>query len=282
MTDTLSLDGRLAPLVERELPYQEKLASRAIVPMFAAPDPLSEQVSQALLGMSVLETAGRRDWRNIRTPDGYQGWVAAAGLVDPPREWGGPWAEVTDLWANLRARAGSNLAPVTQAVIGTRFPVVGEVGKWAELVLPDGSHVWTEGHRVQVVGEAPLRPLGPRAVAATARRFLGTPYLWGGCSPVGIDCSGFVQLVMRLHGIPLLRDASMQAEQGVPIAQPDLADLVFFGPLESPGKITHVGMMMDRLRFIHSAGSDQVRINRLTDDRYQREFRFGRRVLPRR
>ncbi|HEU4753310.1 MAG TPA: C40 family peptidase, partial [Armatimonadota bacterium] len=115
----------------------------------------------------------------------------------------------------------------------------------------------------------------------TARRFLGVPYLWGGGSPVGLDCSGFVQLVMRLHGVELLRDAGPQMTQGEPVEAPDAADLVFFGPEGEPDRISHVGMMLDRERFIHAAGSDRVRINRLRDDPYGRIYRGARRVLPR-
>jgi cell wall-associated NlpC family hydrolase len=201
--------------------------------------------------------------------------------VEPPKDWGGPFAEVTDLWANLRGRASSTLAAVTQAVIGTRLPVASEHEKWIQLLLPSGKHAWTESHRVRVVGDSPLRPCRPRAILATARRFLGIPYLWGGCSPVGIDCSGFMQLVMRLHGIDLQRDASMQARQGAPVAEPDIADLVFFGPVDQRDKITHVGMMLDRSRFIHAAGSDRVRINQLSDPPYAQELRFGRRFITR-
>jgi hypothetical protein len=247
--------------------------------MFAAPDPLTEQVSQALLGMRVLETGGRDEWRLIRTPDGYQGWVATVGLAHFPDSWHGPYIEITDLWANLRAKADSKLTPVTQAIIGARLPLLSRDEKWVEVLLPDGRRVWTEAIRVVDVGESPLRSRAPRAICATARRFLSAPYLWGGNSPLGIDCSGFVQLVMRLHGIELLRDANQQATQGQPSPEPNTADLVFFGPVEQPQRITHVGMMLDRARFIHASGSRYVRIDRLTDEPYVHQLRFGRRYL---
>ena len=260
-------------------PYAEKLVARPLVPMFAAPDPLSEQVSQALMGMRVLETGGRDEWRLIRTPDGYQGWMATVGLAVIPHAWQGPFVEVIDLWANLRGRASFKLTAATQAIIGTRLPLLSRDEKWVELLLPDGRHVWTEAIRVMEVGTEPPRPRLPRAICSTARRFLGVPYLWGGCSPMGIDCSGFMQLVMRLHGIQLLRDAQQQASLGAPSPEPNAADLVFFGPDDRPEKITHVGMMLDRSRFIHAAGSDRVRINRLSDEPYVHQFRLARRYL---
>jgi SH3-like domain-containing protein len=269
--------------------YPERLIARAVVPMFRAPDLLSEQVSQALLGQTVQETGGRDEWRLIRTPDGYQGWAPADALVDPPADWGPPWAEVTDLWANLRADADYRLAAAAQAMIGTRLPVLvkslpGEpivAGKegWTRLRHPDGRSVWTEDHRLTLLASKPVRPGSPSAAVRTARRFLGVPYLWGGSSPMGLDCSGFVQLVLRLHGVELRRDAHLQFEDGVAVDLPDAADLVFFGPEGEPGRITHVGMMLDRRRFIHAAGSDRVRINRLDDEPYRAMFRGARRFL---
>lgn len=262
-----------------ELPYSEKLVARPVVPMFAAPDPLAEHISQALLGMTVSELGGRGEWRLVRTWDGYQGWLATAGLADFPTDWGGPWAEVTDLCINLRQKASFKLAAASQAIIGTRLPLTAREEGWVQMLLPDNRRLWTEAHRVAELTDQPLRAATARAVAGTARRFLNVPYLWGGCSTVGLDCSGFAQLVMRLHGIALPRDAHQQAEGGRPSAEPDIADLVFFGPAGLPEKITHVGLMLDRERFIHAAGSDKVRINRLADATYDGQFRFARRYL---
>jgi hypothetical protein len=250
--------------------------------MFKLPDPLSEHVSQGLLGMPVELIPGEESaqWQRIRTPDDYVGWVARAGLSVAPSGWHGPWAEVTDLWVNLRGRNDYRLAAASQAVIGSRLPIVEKQPGWVRLLLPDDRRLWVESHRVEEVGEEALRPPVAESVCTTAEKMLGSPYLWGGCSPLGIDCSGFVQLVMRLHGVSLLRDAHLQAEQGRPIDPPGAADLVFFGPEERLDRITHVGLTLDSERFIHAAGSDRVRINRLDDEPYRQQLRFARRVLP--
>ena len=259
---------------------RERLIRDTVAPMFRSPDPLAEQVSQALLGMRVAEKGGDAGWRRIQAPDGYQGWVSASALVDAPAGWEGPWAEVTDLWVNLRARDDFRLAAALHAAIGVRLPLVGHSPGWVQLLVPDGRRLWTEAHRVEPVGETPLRPATPRAVCRTALRFRRVPYLWGGVSPAGMDCSGFVQTVMRLHGIDLLRDACQQAGQGEPCEAPDAADLVFF-QTGNAVQISHVGMMLDRRRFIHAAGGDCVRVNRLADEPYSTQFRFARRYLPR-
>jgi cell wall-associated NlpC family hydrolase len=229
--------------------------------MFRDPDPLTEQVSQALLGMEVAVVETRPGWSRIRTPDAYQGWIVSEALVPAPEDWTSPWREVEDLWANLRARNDHRQAAVVHAPIGTGLPQVDESEGRVQLLLPDGRRLWTETHRTL---PAPVkRSQKPSAIVRTARRFLGIPYLWGGCSPWGLDCSGFCQLVFRLHGIAIQRDADQQMAQGAPIADPDTADLVFFGPEDRPERITHVGMMLDRRRYIHAKGSACVRINAL-------------------
>jgi cell wall-associated NlpC family hydrolase len=96
----------------------------------------------------------------------------------------------------------------------------------------------------------------------TAYMYLNAPYLWGGKTPFGIDCSGFTQMVYKLNGYHLLRDASQQASQGEALSfieESEAGDLAFFDNEE--GKITHVGIIMDNNYIIHASG--KVRIDRL-------------------
>ncbi len=97
---------------------------------------------------------------------------------------------------------------------------------------------------------------------ATAYLFLNAPYLWGGRSPFGIDCSGFTQLVYKLNGYQLPRDASQQVELGTPLSfveEAEPGDLAFFDNPE--GKIIHVGIILEENKIIHAHG--KVRVDRL-------------------
>jgi cell wall-associated NlpC family hydrolase len=98
----------------------------------------------------------------------------------------------------------------------------------------------------------------------TAKKYLNAPYLWGGKSPFGIDCSGFTQIVFKIHHKKLLRDASQQATQGETVAFRSAAiggDLAFFD--NEDGKIIHVGIMLNNHQIIHAAG--KVRIDPIDD-----------------
>ena len=110
---------------------------------------------------------------------------------------------------------------------------------------------------IKVCGQKPKSDL-----VKTAFMYLNAPYLWGGKTPFGIDCSGFTQMVYKLNGYSLLRDASQQATQGEALSfieESEAGDLAFFDNDE--GVITHVGIIMEDNYIIHSSG--KVRIDRL-------------------
>jgi cell wall-associated NlpC family hydrolase len=102
-------------------------------------------------------------------------------------------------------------------------------------------------------------------VLTTAQQWLNAPYLWGGKTFMGVDCSGFVQTVFKVHGIKLLRDAYQQAEQGNLVDDLQLAkegDIAFFQ--NENGRVTHVGILMSPGRIIHAAG--KVRIDKIDNE----------------
>jgi hypothetical protein len=239
----------------------------------------------AVVGVPVTPLTAARSprWCRIETPDTYQGWVPRRALQPATGFGGGESLLIRELWANLRARPDARLPALLTAYIGTRLPLAERRERWVGLQLPDGGTGWVECHRAgsERPGEGEwVRE--PAAILATAERFLGVPYLWGGGTPAGIDCSGFVQLVFGLHGLSLWRDTTEQVTQGEAAGFSALrpADLVFFGAdgLAS-ARVTHVGLMLDGQRFIHARGGQCVRINSLSEVAWQHQLAAARRFL---
>jgi hypothetical protein len=266
-----------------------------VVNMFARPDAEAPVVSQAILGMTVLVTRHRGHWALVETPDRYRGWMRSGALAS--HEPGGPFAEVGSLLANVyaerdvTARAPIAVLPMLARVeiLLPHHPAGGRRGvlirgslrgrafeDWLPVRLPDGRSGWVQ--------RAELRPLeNARAdVVTTARRFLGLPYLWGGTTAFGVDCSGLVQLAHRGFGITLPRDADLQwADRRLTPVSPGRlrpGDLVFFGPRR--GAVTHVGLALGRRAFISATTHrrPEVRIDSLDDPYWKPLYRGARRV----
>jgi cell wall-associated NlpC family hydrolase len=194
-------------------------------------------------------------------------------------------AEVTSLVANIYRESDVTTArPKARAPLSARLEVTeGPIkDRWYEVRLPNGEIGFVQKGDVRVAeASAPRPPGAPEDLVATARRLLGTPYLWGGMTPLGVDCSGFAALVYRVHGRILPRDAALQFAD--PSAAPvDRAllqpgDLVFFG--RSPEKITHVGLFVGEGRFISATTYETpvVREDRLDDPHWAEIYQGARR-----
>jgi cell wall-associated NlpC family hydrolase len=255
----------------------------------------SDVVSQAILGTNVklLKKEGNSDgenWCQIETPDTYKGWIIASALEflkpgDRPYASTGKVFVVSALLANTyREPDVTEHKPVKVAPIGAVLEVVGERNeRWLEVKLPCGTKVWIQRGDGDV-REAPWT--WPRTsvedMVALSKRFLGLPYTWGGTSSLGLDCSGFVQLVYGISGIPILRDADIQFEgSGLLEVAPGteaVGDLVFFGSAKN--KIGHVGMMIDAENFINATVHEKpvVQISRLKDAYWQKIYQGARRA----
>jgi len=248
----------------------------------------SEQVTQAIMGQPLWIEKEDGDWLYVRTWDTYHGWILKSWVTRdvklPVRA-----VEVTSLFTDALRAPDLDGEIWTKLVITTALEFLDEQYGMAHVRLPDGNDAWVIRRDVEIMpahqGELPLDPTGPELIQ-TGKRFLGVPYLWGGSTPFGLDCSGFVQLVYKLNGVGLLRDAHMQAEdvRAVPVEKPDMTagDLVFFAGGEDKSKITHVGLACGDGTFVHSAGSGKgVGVNNLEDEPYDRNYWGARRMSER-
>lgn len=288
-------------LARAEAPAPAAVREAVILPsienMYAGPDAATAVVSQALLGQVVGVVEERNGYARIETPDRYFGWVpqgAIFGYQDPaaPRyARTGTVADVVALMANLyRDPSVTTARPKAEAPLGTRLEVVtgaalpaGPEGeRWLAVRLPSGERAYVQRGDVRVGDAGAPRPAGSGAdLVATARRFLGVPYLWGGMSFHGIDCSGLASRVYRANGIDLLRDADIQFSdpRARPVERADLrpGDLLFFGQK----KVTHVGLYVGAGRFISATTyqTPAVREDSLDDPHWAPLF-LGARRMP--
>ena len=256
------------------------LISVSVTDMKSAPDYQSETISQALMGTPVEVTGKEGYWYSIVTPEGYEGWTTELNLALVSEERFEQWQStvrfiVTDYFAVVREAPHDSAQVISDCVMGDIMEL-GEPGMYdtpyVPVKLPDDRLGYVSAASVEML-EMWMRSVDSPSgedIVRTARMFLGFPYLWGGLSPKGLDCSGLVRMSYFMNGLILLRDARQQIDTGVTLDYNDIkgslraGDLVFFGrPADGqrPRSVTHVGIYMEDGMMIHS--SLRVRINSL-------------------
>lgn len=246
------------------------------------PDYESPLETQELMG-TVVEIVGESGyWREIISPQPYKAWCTDQGLVEMSTEElkayeAAPKVIFNDLYGHIYIRPSDKAETLCDLVGGNILRFVGKKGKWTQVMLPSGKTGYVqskflkkhEGFRSIAMGEGSAESISPEtteAIIAQAEKLLGVPYLWGGMSAKGVDCSGLVRISHIMNGILLPRNASQQIKCGerVPLDQLQRGDLVYFGTPatdDKPMRVTHVGIYLGNNKIIHS--SHRVRINSL-------------------
>lgn len=248
------------------------VAHRSLAHLRAEPRHAAELVHQMLLGEEAMVLQSHDEWLRVRTADPYVAWVHGGSVIrrvpsDPDglRAWLDERRFEDDAWIVVERSAFAREGPEPDAaavcdLVQGGIVRTGEIqGNAHAIVLPDGCSGWVRGDAVVPASRLAERfPLTPAAALEHAAQFLGLPYLWGGVSEKGFDCSGFVQRACALHGFRLPRDSDQQALVGEVVDPgPDWeavedGDLAFFSERED-GRVTHVGFLAAGGRLLHAS-----------------------------
>jgi len=235
-----------------------------------------EMATQGLLGYPVRILKAKGGWCLIQTPDNYIGWVDDDGIELMTQNKINDWCNskkiiYTNTYGTTYSNSDVNSLPVSDIVKGNILQFIEVIGDFTKVKYPDGRIAYIPSSFVQDYDKwVSSRNLTSENVVSTGKTFLGIPYLWGGTSLKGVDCSGFTKTVYYLNGLILPRDASQQVFAGDEIDTKNgfdnlkPGDLLFFGTKAkgtTKERVTHVAMYIGNSEFIHSSG--RVRINSL-------------------
>ncbi|MDT0647264.1 SH3 domain-containing C40 family peptidase [Zunongwangia sp. F260] len=233
----------------------------------------SELVTQATLGTPVKVYKKEDNWYLIQTPDNYLSWVDGGGVQIFSDEEFKDWKSSEKLiylqpFGNSFAEADEASGVVSDLVAGAILEFSGEKNGYFEVEYPDGRTAFIQQNEAKKYMEW-LQELDPEGddLIATSKKLMGLPYLWGGTSAKGVDCSGYTKTIFFLNGMVIPRDASQQVHTGKLIDSTRnfenlvSGDLLFFGRPATDStseRVVHVGMWIGNNEFIHSSGSVHV------------------------
>lgn len=253
--------------IDKNKPEKEwALVRVSVASMYKLPYQSAEMTTQSTMGtpLKVLSKAG--SWYKVETPDTYVSYIPSYSLVMSDSAKLSSWKSsrryiVTSYQTRLTGEPKGG-ATVSDLVMGDILEYKGKKSKYLLLATPDGREGYVSKDDVMEFSEWSAREFDMQQVESTARRMMGSPYLWGGTSTKMTDCSGLSKISYFSAGVILMRDAWQQALTGQKIAAADWrqarkGDLLFFGT--KSGRVTHVALYLDKGKYIHCSG--RVKIN---------------------
>ena len=249
------------------------LVTISVANLRSQPKHSAELATQATLGTPVKILKNDGSWLLIQTPDHYLSWVDNGGVEpiteDELEQWNASSKLIyTNINGNSYSEPNAASQVVSDIVAGGILQILGEEKKFYKVSYPDQRVAFINKNEAELY-DSWISKADPSQenLVATSKRLMGLPYLWGGTSPKGVDCSGFTKTIYFLNGIVLPRDASQQIHTGEQIDDKqnfdDLlpGDLLFFGVKATDStkeRVVHVGMWIGNNEFIHSAGRVKI------------------------
>jgi cell wall-associated NlpC family hydrolase len=279
------------------------IANLSVINTRYGPDHAAEMATQAGLGTPLKVLKKERGHYFVRTPDNYLSWTESAGVTLLTKTEFENWQTAekliyTDLYGQAYSEASETSLPISDLVAGNIMQLISESNGFYKISFPDKRMAYISVKKARLFDQwKDLPDPGAEEILRTAPNFLGIPYLWGGTSVKGMDCSGFTKTSYFLNGIVLPRDASQQALVGekldihagdtVDIAKSlktlKAGDLLFFAANKQTRRVTHTAIYIGNGEFIQAAGL--VRINSMIkgaknyDDFQSRTMVGARRML---
>ena len=235
---------------------QKVVISTVVAPIHKEPGFSSEMVTQGLMWESVTIGEGEDDWQRIQMDDGYKGWIHNFYLTESPAQFTNSLT-ITNRYAPVCPQRGNNGIVLAMLSFGTIIPVLEKTSGYSKIQL-------TKNNAGFIPPQEYVTPEKRDIIIKLAKSLLSVPYLWGGKSSFGYDCSGFVQMVLKTAGISLARDTGRQIQteglEEISINEAHPGDLIFFS---ENNRINHVGFSLTGGKIIHCSG--EVKIESLNE-----------------
>ena len=272
-------------LPESNLSSTHAVVNVSVANLRTTPSHPSELATQAIFGTPVLVLKKENDWYLIQTPDKYIAWVDAPAITLLSKSEFENWQNsskiiATGTYGIIYSSDSINSLPVSDFIAGNIFQLKEDYfsNDFIKIVLPDKRQGFVKKSEFEIL-DIFIREhniVSSEKLINTAKQFIGIPYLWGGTSIKGLDCSGFTKTVFFLNGLIIPRDASQQVLAGDKVEIDEQysklkpGDLLFFGSkrADKSDRITHVGMYLGNGSFIHESGCVKIESLHKSDNNY--------------
>ena len=250
----------------------------------------AQLVTQATMGMPLKVYKKDGGWYYIQTPDGYLAWVDYGGIENKTEEEFSEWKKAEKLiylkpFGSAYEKADNSSQSVSDLVAGDVLELLSEENGYYKAKYPDGKEAFISASEAKPYQDwLSSLEMEKEDLVETSKKLMGLPYLWGGTSPKGVDCSGFTKTVYFLNGIVIPRDASQQVHTGKLVDTTKSfenlipGDLLFFGRPATDStseRVVHVGMWIGDNQFIHSMGDVHISTMDTTSSEFD-EYNYDR------